>query len=77
MPKGKALDLYESTPLCLSDCKVVGTNGYEETADSDVVVSVDKDGAGSDFAFIAMATLTDPTGVTTAQAAADSGTLVV
>jgi Ca2+-binding RTX toxin-like protein len=46
-------------------------------AGSDVVVSVDKDGAGSDFAFIAMATLVDPTGVTTAQAAADNGTVVV
>jgi surface adhesion protein len=48
-----------------------------DPAGSDVVVSVDKDGAGSDFSFIAMATLTDPTGVTTAQAAADSGALVV
>ena len=48
-----------------------------EAAGSDVVVSVDKDGAGSDFGFIAMATLTDPTGVTTAQAAADNGSLVV
>jgi Ca2+-binding RTX toxin-like protein len=48
-----------------------------DAAGGDVVVSVDKDGAGSDFAFIAMATLTDPTGVTTAQAAVDSGTLVV
>jgi malate dehydrogenase len=38
MPKGKALDLYESTPICLSDCNIVGTNSYEETADSDVVV---------------------------------------
>ncbi|MCE3248455.1 MAG: Surface adhesion protein, partial [Geminicoccaceae bacterium] len=48
-----------------------------DAAGGDVVVSVDKDGAGSDFAFIAMATLTDPTGVTTAQAAADNGSLVV
>ena len=44
-----------------------------DAAGDDVVVSVDKDGAGSDFAFIAMATLTDPTGVTTAQAAVDNG----
>jgi Ca2+-binding RTX toxin-like protein len=48
-----------------------------DTAGSDVVVSVDRDGAGSDFGFIAMATLTDPTGVTTAQAAAADGSLVV
>ena len=48
-----------------------------DAAGGDVVVSVDKDGAGSDFAFIAMATLTDPSGVTTAQAAADNGSLVV
>jgi len=38
MPKGKALDLYESTPVCGSDSKITGTNSYEETADSDVVV---------------------------------------
>ncbi len=38
MPKGKALDLYESAPVSGSDCKITGTNGYEETADSDVVV---------------------------------------
>ena len=38
MPKGKALDLYESAPITGSDCTVVGTNSYEETADSDVVV---------------------------------------
>src|SRR5262245_13779363 len=38
MPKGKALDLYESTPICLADCRVIGSNSYEETADSDVVV---------------------------------------
>jgi len=38
MPKGKALDLYESAPISGSDCKITGTNSYEETADSDVVV---------------------------------------
>ena len=48
-----------------------------DLAGGDVVVSVDKDGAGDGFAFIAMATLTDPSGVTTAQAAADNGSLVV
>jgi malate dehydrogenase len=38
MPKGKALDLYESAPIAGFDCKITGTNGYEETAGSDVVV---------------------------------------
>jgi len=38
MPQGKALDLYQSTPVEDSDCKVIGTNGYDETANSDVVV---------------------------------------
>ncbi len=38
MPKGKALDLYESAPIAGFDCKITGANGYEETAGSDVVV---------------------------------------
>jgi malate dehydrogenase len=38
MPKGKALDLFESAPIVGFDCKITGTNGYEETAGSDVVV---------------------------------------
>jgi malate dehydrogenase len=38
MPQGKALDLCESGPVEGYDSKVVGTNGYEETANSDVVV---------------------------------------
>src|SRR2546425_7290759 len=38
MPKGKALDLYQSAPIAGFDCKITGTNSYEETADSDVVV---------------------------------------
>jgi len=38
MPQGKALDLMESTPVEGRDCKVIGTNGYDETAGSDVVV---------------------------------------
>jgi malate dehydrogenase len=38
MPKGKALDLYESAPISGSDSRIIGTNGYEETAGSDVVV---------------------------------------
>jgi malate dehydrogenase len=38
MPQGKALDLAESGPVEGYDCKLVGTNGYKETADSDIVV---------------------------------------
>ncbi len=38
MPAGKALDLYESSPICGSDCKLVGTSDYAQTANSDVVI---------------------------------------
>jgi malate dehydrogenase len=38
MPAGKALDLYESSPICGCDCKFVGTSDYSETAGSDVVI---------------------------------------
>jgi len=36
--QGKALDIYESAPLVRSDCRIIGTSGYGETAGSDVVV---------------------------------------
>ncbi len=36
--KGKALDLAESGPVLNFDIKLVGSGGYDETADSDVVV---------------------------------------
>src|SRR5690606_15067768 len=38
VPQGKALDLQEAGPIEGSDCRVIGTNSYEDTADSDVVV---------------------------------------
>ena len=38
LPQGKALDILESGPIVGSDAQVIGTNGYEETTDSDVVV---------------------------------------
>ncbi len=38
LPQGKALDLAEASPPMAFDCKLTGTNGYDETADSDVVV---------------------------------------
>jgi malate dehydrogenase len=38
IPQGKALDQWESAPVELFDTRVVGSNGYEETAGSDIVV---------------------------------------
>lgn len=38
MPQGKALDLTESLPVVGKDVKIIGTNGYEETAGSDIIV---------------------------------------
>ncbi len=38
LPQGKALDMLESGPVLGSDASIIGTNGYAETADSDVVV---------------------------------------
>lgn len=38
IPQGKALDLYESGPVEGFDCRVVGTNDYAHTENSDVVV---------------------------------------
>ena len=38
MPQGKSLDLAEASPVMGFDCKLVGSNGYDETAGSDVVV---------------------------------------
>jgi len=38
IPQGKALDMYESTPVEGADVRVVGSNGYEETAGSDIVI---------------------------------------
>jgi malate dehydrogenase len=38
MPQGKALDLAESSPIEGFDCRLLGTNDYADTANSDVVV---------------------------------------
>jgi malate dehydrogenase len=38
MPQGKALDLAEAAPIEGYDLKLIGTNGYKETAGSDIVV---------------------------------------
>src|SRR5438309_3639380 len=38
VPQGKGLDILESAPVEGYDVRIVGTNGYEETAESDVVI---------------------------------------
>mgnify|MGYP001454457799 CR=1 FL=1 len=38
IPQGKALDMWESAPVELFDTAVKGTNNYDDTADSDIVV---------------------------------------
>ncbi len=38
LPQGKALDMLEAGPVIGSDAYIVGTNSYEETANSDIVV---------------------------------------
>ncbi|MEF3273968.1 MAG: malate dehydrogenase [Chloroflexus sp.] len=37
-PQGKALDLYEAAPIEGFDVRVIGTNDYADTANSDVIV---------------------------------------
>ena len=38
VPQGKGLDILESCPVEGTDVKVTGTNSYEDTANSDIVV---------------------------------------
>ena len=38
VPQGKALDLNEAAPVEKHDSHLTGTNGYEETAGSDIVI---------------------------------------
>jgi len=38
MPQGKALDLFEASPVEGFDSKITGATSYEPTADSDVVI---------------------------------------
>ena len=37
-PQGKALDMAESGPVEKFDAQLTGSNGYDETADSDIIV---------------------------------------
>jgi malate dehydrogenase len=38
MPQGKALDILQSGPILNFDSTIIGTNAYEETADSNIVI---------------------------------------
>ena len=38
IPHGKALDQWQSAPIEGFDARVIGTNGYDETKDSDIVI---------------------------------------
>ena len=38
IPQGKGLDMFESSPIEGFDCEIIGTNGYDESKDSDIVV---------------------------------------
>jgi len=38
VPQGKGLDQWQSAPIEGFDSRVIGTNGYEESRDSDIVV---------------------------------------
>ncbi len=38
MPQGKTLDLMEARPVYKTDVNIVGSNGYDETKNSDVIV---------------------------------------
>jgi malate dehydrogenase len=38
IPQGKGLDQWESAPIEGFDSRIIGTNGYDETANSDLVI---------------------------------------
>ena len=38
LPQGKALDMLQSGPILGSDAKIIGTNSYDETEGSDLIV---------------------------------------
>ena len=38
LPQGKALDMLEAGPVTGTDATIVGTNGYDETENSDIVI---------------------------------------
>jgi malate dehydrogenase len=38
MPQGKGLDMYESAPVEGTDTKIIGTNSYDPTTNSDIIL---------------------------------------
>lgn len=38
LPQGKALDIWEGTPVWGADCRLAGTNSYQDIAGADVVI---------------------------------------
>ncbi|MEA3347528.1 MAG: malate dehydrogenase, partial [Pseudomonadota bacterium] len=38
LPQGKALDLFEASPIDGCDISIIGTNSYADTANSDIVI---------------------------------------
>src|SRR5262249_19442524 len=38
VPQGKSLDLAEAAPIEGYDVRLIGSNGYDETANSDIVI---------------------------------------
>src|SRR5512142_2813298 len=38
IPQGKGLDQWQSAPIEVYDSRIIGTNGYDETADSEIVI---------------------------------------
>ncbi|MBI4417357.1 MAG: malate dehydrogenase [Ignavibacteriales bacterium] len=38
LPQGKGLDIYESAPIERFDAKVIGTNSYDQTSNSDIIL---------------------------------------
>ncbi len=38
IPQGKGLDQWQSAPIELFDTRIIGTNGYDDTKDSDIVI---------------------------------------
>ncbi|MBI1290813.1 malate dehydrogenase [bacterium] len=38
VPQGKGLDLFQASPVEAFDARITGSNGYDETANSDIIV---------------------------------------
>ncbi len=38
VPQGKGLDMWEAAPVEKTDTRIIGSNGYDETANSDIVI---------------------------------------